>query len=171
MKTTIVCVLAFALLGGTGCSASGHGFNSVVAGVEQRYSVHAERIPLMGLVSLCARATTRGGVKDMQIAQFHHIATLDAKQLNSMMQSELGADWQPMVKDWSRDGASLSVVFVRPSEDASRSMGMVVADYDNGELDLVRLQMNGSALAKWMQKPAANGLPIGPADRPSRQTD
>lgn len=177
MKAAIGCMLAFALLSGTGCSDSGHDFNSVVAGVEQRYSVHAQRVPLMGFVSLCARAKTHGGVTDMHIAEFDRIGKIDAEKLDSMMQSELGAEWQPMVKDWGRNRSSLSIIFVRPSPDASdsrdaaHSMAMVIADYDHGELDLVGLDMNGSALAKWMQNPqAGNGL-FHPHPAASRQTD
>jgi len=32
-------------------------------------------------------------------------------------------------------------------------MGMVIADYDHGELDLVGMEMNGAALSKWLHDP------------------
>ena len=153
MKTPILFVAATALLCATGCSASNHDFEAVVSGVEQRYSVHAQRIPLMGLVSLCARATTRGGVKDMRIAEFDHIGKLDTAALYSLMRTQLGTRWQPMVTDRSTSGSELSVVFVQPSD---RSMRMLVADYENGELDVVRMELNGSALARWMHDPKVN---------------
>lgn len=158
MKSAIVSLLAFALLGATGCSARSHDFDSVVAGVEQRYNVRAQRIPLMGFISLCARAKTHGGVKGMNIAQFDHIGNLDADGLYSIMQSELGSGWEPMVRD--RSGTDTSVIFVQPSADARHSLKMMIADYDHGELDLVRMDMNGSALAKWMHRPGTHGGPF-----------
>ena len=161
-------VLVFALLGATGCSASSHDFNAVVGGVEQRYSVHAQRIPFMGLVSLCARLKTHGGVNGMSIAEFDHVRKLDAGGLDSLMQSKLGAGWQPMVKEWSGDRSSLSLIFVQPS---GTSMRMIVADYDGSELDLVGMEMNGTRLAHWMQKPRAGSIDAGRNHEPKDRTD
>lgn len=64
MKRILFSLLGFMLLGTTGCSAVDHDFDSVVAGVEHRYSVHAQRVPLMSFVSICAMLKTRGGVND-----------------------------------------------------------------------------------------------------------
>jgi hypothetical protein len=30
---------------------------------------------------------------------------------------------------------------------------MMIADYDHGELDVVRMELSGDALAKWMKDP------------------
>ncbi len=153
MKSAIVSLLAIALLGSAGCSAGSHDFDSVVAGVEQRYNVRAQRIPLMGIISLCARAKTHGGVKGMNVAEFDHIGNLDTDGLYSMMQSHLGSGWEPMVRDRSR--TDTSIIFVQPSADERDSLEMMIADYEHGKLDLVRMDMNGSALAKWIQHPVA----------------
>ena len=171
MKTALGLMLGLTLLGSTGCSAATHDFDSVVAGVEQRYSVHAQRVPLMGFISLCARATSRGGVKDMRIADFDHIGNLDADGFYSMMQSELGAEWHPMVRQRSGTHSAMSVIFVRPSEESHDSMRMMIADYDNGELSLVRMDMNGPALAKWMRNPQAHEGVFHLRNSTQRQTD
>ncbi len=126
--------------------------------------------PLMGFISLCARAKTHGGVRDMHIAQFDHIGKLDAEDLDSMMQSELGAEWQPMVKERSRM-SELSEIFVRPDEGSGRSMQMMIANYNDGELNLVGMDMNGSALAQWMHDPQAHGGPFHSGNLSHRQTD
>ncbi|MGC1782912.1 MAG: hypothetical protein WA708_10370 [Acidobacteriaceae bacterium] len=153
MRAAVWSAIAFALFCATGCSASNNDFDAVVSGVEQRYSVHAQQVPLMGIISLCARATTLGGVKGMRIAEFDHVGKLDVRGLDSLMQSELGAQWQPMVTDRSDKRAELSVIFVRPAED---SMQMMIADYEHGELDVVRMELNGAALARWMHRPGSN---------------
>ena len=152
MKPAILCIVAAALLCATGCSAANHDFDSVVSGVEQRYAVHAQLVPWMGFVSLCARAATRGGVKDMRIAEFDHIGAVDPDGLDSLVRSQLGAKWQPMVRERTAASAGLSVIFVQPSD---QSMRMFIANYDHGHLDLVRMDLNGSALARWMRNPQA----------------
>ena len=52
-----------ALIPVSGCAASGHDFDAVVSAVETRYPAHVERVPMMGLISFCARVATRDGVK------------------------------------------------------------------------------------------------------------
>jgi hypothetical protein len=44
------------------------------------------------------------------------------------------------------------IIFVREKGDA---MGMMIADYEHGELDVVRMELSGDALAKWMKDPQA----------------
>jgi hypothetical protein len=149
-------VLGVALVSSTGCAAADHDFNAVVSSVEQHYSAHPQRIPLMGFVSLCARVATHGGVKGMRVAEFDNLRhdaqgrDLDTQELLDLVRSELGEEWQPMVTERSRHGSELSVVFVRP---AGHSMRMLVADYENGELDVVRMELNGSQLAEFMHEP------------------
>jgi hypothetical protein len=169
MKRGLLLALALGLFCTAGCSASSHDFESVVSGVEQQYSVHAQRIPLMGFISLCARATTLGGVKGMRIAQFDHLAHPSATRLYGVMQSELGTEWQPMVMDRSARTSEVSVIFVRPVSD--RSMQMIIASYDNGELDLVRMELDGAILARWVRNPHSGALPFRHSDTHPGRTD
>ena len=152
MKRILFSLLGFMLLCSTGCSAVDHDFDSLVAGVEHRYSVHAQRVPLMSFVSICAMLKTRGGVNELHVAEFDNIRGMDGTDLDALLRSTLGKDWQPFVTDvegGSRDG-DRSVILVRPH---GSSMGMLVADYDHGELDLVGMELNGAALAKWLHHP------------------
>jgi len=131
-------------------AAAGRDFNAVVSAVEQRYASHAERVPLMGLVSFCAWAATRGGVKGMRVAEFDHLpAAADSGELEGLVRNSLGQDWQLFVADRSRSG-DLSLIFVQPE---GASMRMLVADFEHGELDLVRLEVNGDRLQHWMHDP------------------
>lgn len=144
-------LLAGLLLWGTGCSAASHGFDSVVHGVEHRYSAHAQRVPMAGLVGLCARVYTRGGVKEMRIAEFEDLSPVDPVELFSLVQSRLGAEWQPIVTDREQrkhgSGAGVSVIFARPQ---GRIMQLMIADYENGELNLVRMGVDGARLSTWI---------------------
>lgn len=131
-------------------AAASRDFNAVVSAVEQRYSSHAERVPLMGLVSFCSWAVTGGGVKGMRVAEFDHLpAAADPKELETIVKNSLGKDWQPFVTDRSRNG-DLTTIYVQPD---GESMRMMVADFEHGELDLVRLEVNGDRLRHWMHDP------------------
>lgn len=88
MKIAFGFLLGAVLLCSTGCSDADRTFDFLVSAIEQRYSVHAQRLPF---VSLLARATTRGGVKDLQVAEFDEIGNLDAEGFDSMMRSALGS--------------------------------------------------------------------------------
>jgi len=151
VKRARLLLLGGLLLWGAGCYAASHDFNSVVDGVEHRYSTQAHRIPMMGLIGLCARAYTHGGVKEMRIAEFEDLQPVDPAELFSLVQSRLGDSWQPIVTERAqRKGngdAGLSVVFARPS---GRFMQLLVADYEHGELDLVRMGVDGARLSTWI---------------------
>ena len=169
MKPILFFILGAALLYSTGCSAAGHDFDSVVSGIEHRYSVHPQHIPLLGFASLCATVTTRGGVRGMRIAEFDNIQSSDgAADLSALLQSKLGGEWQPFVSQRNADASERSIIFVQPVGDAMR---MLIADYDHGELDLVRMELNGSALAKWMHDPASQGRSASHGYHSGQQTD
>ncbi|HZC44389.1 MAG TPA: hypothetical protein VE195_09450 [Acidobacteriaceae bacterium] len=152
MNQLLPIMLGSTLLVSTGCSAADHDFNSVVSAVEHKYSVHAQRIPMMTLVSICASLKTHGGVRGLQVAEFDNVRGLDGKELYPLLRSRLGDEWQPFVTESGGKGRSgdQSVILVHPD---GSSMGMMIADYDHGELDLVGMEMNGGALAKWLHDP------------------
>ena len=58
--------------------------------------------------------------------------------------------WQPFVTE-REAGGQQDVIYVQPHGDFVR---MFIADYDGNELDLVRLDLNGKRLQKWMRDPA-----------------
>lgn len=146
-------VLVASLLSVEGCSAANHDVDAVVTGVEQRYSIRAHQVPMMGLIGFCARMYSHGGVKGMHIAEFEHLQQANPVELFSLVQARLGGEWQPIVKEHAQrqgnEHGGLSVIFARPS---GRSMQLLVAEYDNGELELVRMGIDGAALSKWIDE-------------------
>ena len=129
--------------------AGGPDFDSVVSAVEHQYSVRAERVPLMGFVSFCAHVASHGGVKGMKIAEFEHLAAPDTAQLEGLVRQTLGGSWQPFVTERERNG-NISVIYVQPD---GHNMRMLIADYEHGELDVVRMEVNGERLAHWVHDP------------------
>jgi hypothetical protein len=131
-------------------AASARDFDAVVSAVEHRYSTHAERVPMMGFVNFCAWVATGGGVKGMRVAEIDGLpGAPDSEELRKLVRDSLGPDWQPFVTDREGNG-EVSVIYVQP---VGGSMRMMIADYENHELDLVRIEINGDRLRHWMKDP------------------
>jgi hypothetical protein len=146
-------LIAAVLLASATCYsfAADRDFDGLIDQVARSYDAQATRIPLMGMVSLCARVVTRGGVKGLRVAEFDHLkAALDEPELTSLLRKNLGPEWQPFINERNQREGSRSVIFVQPKGTGLR---MLIADYDHGELDLVRMELNGDALAKWISHP------------------
>lgn len=129
---------------------SNHGFNAAVAAVEQQYHPRQQQIPFQWFVSLCATISTGGGVRNLRTAEFNHLnGVTSPNALAALLSSHLSPAWHRMVL--SRDDAfDFSLIYVRPNGNAMR---MLVASYDHGELDLVRMDLNGQRLAHFVNNP------------------
>ncbi len=172
MKRTILFFFACALLLPIACRAADHEFDSVVQGIETHYSTHAQKVPLMAFASFCARIATHNGVKDMRIAEFQNLERVDAVELSSFLQSSLGSLWQPVVvsREMKNGEGEQSVIFASPNGSAMR---MLVANYTDGELNLVHMELDGTALSKWMQHPGSHPqeAQLPKNHHPPRETD
>ncbi len=126
------------------------GYEAVVSGVEQQYHAQPEHIPLQWFASLCATVSTHGGVRHLRMAQFDHVNGLETPdELTALLASRLGPPWQRIILN--RDGTGqMSVIYAHPE---GRAMSMLIASYDHGQLNLVRMDVNGSRLARFVQNP------------------
>lgn len=122
------------------------GFDQVVSSIESRYHVHADRIPLLGLVSFVARASTHDGVRSMHVAEIEDFdADVDGEELNKLVSEKLGAGWQRVIRETSRKGADQTLIFMRP--EGSR-MGMFVLDLGGHEMDVVQMSVDPDHLSE-----------------------
>lgn len=116
------------------------GFDGVVDAIEARYSVHATRIPFLGVISLIARKSTGESVGHLHVAEIDHFsAEVDGNELNQLVQEKLGAGWERIVRETSRHGQEQTFVFTRP--EGSR-MGLFVVDLDGQEMDVVQVSVD-----------------------------
>lgn len=120
---------------------AGSGFSAVVGAIEDRYHVHATHIPFVGLVSFMARGATHGGVANLHVAEFDNFnAPVDGSELDTLVASRLGPDWQLVIRETSRRGqGEQSLIYMRPE---GARMGLFVADRDGNELDVVQLSVD-----------------------------
>jgi hypothetical protein len=134
-------------------AASNHDFDAVISAVEQRYDAHAERVPMMGFVNFCAWVATGGGVKGMKIAEFDHLGNVsDSAELEKLVGDSLGGGWERFVVERQRNG-EVDIIYVQPNGSAMR---MMIADYEHGELDVVRIEVNANRLKHWIRDPKSS---------------
>jgi hypothetical protein len=149
MRPVIVVPMALALLAAPIAVLAGggeSGFNGVVHLLEDRYHAHATRIPFMGLISFVGSRATHGGVNSIHIAEFEHFeANVDGNELNALVEEELGAGWERIIRETSRSGAEQSLIFIRPE---GNRMGLFVVDAENNELDVVQVSVDPDHLSE-----------------------
>jgi hypothetical protein len=127
-------VPAAVLAGGEG------GFDRVVRSIEARYHVRATRIPFMGLISLISKKATHEGVADMHVAEFDSFTEkVDGEELDRMVEARLGAGWERMIRETSRNGGEQTLIFVHPE---GQRMGLFVVDLDGHEMDVVQVSVD-----------------------------
>jgi hypothetical protein len=149
----LLTVGAAAILPLTVRAASNHDFDAVVSAVEHRYDARAEKIPMMGLVSFCGWVATGGGVRGLKIAEFDHFAGPgDPAELDKLVNDSLGGEWQRFVAERERNG-KLNLIYAQPDGHAMR---MLIVDYENSELDVVRVEVNADRLQHWIHDPAGS---------------
>jgi hypothetical protein len=120
------------------------GFDGVVASIEERYHVHAERIPLLGFISFISRKATQGGVSGVHVAEIDNFdADVDGEELNKIVEEKLGAGWERVIRETSRKGSDQTLIFVHPE---GQHMGLFVVDLDGREMDLVQVSVDPNHL-------------------------
>ena len=133
-------------------AGSGEGFNGVIGSIENHYSTRATRIPLMGLISLFARAGSHGQVANLHVAEFDHFTEpLDRDDLNRIVQQKLGAGWQRIIVETSRQGQKTEQSFIFMHDEHPR-IGLFILDHDGHELDVVQLSIDPSQLGQTLHQ-------------------
>lgn len=121
-------------------AGQGRGFDGVVGSIESQYHTRATCIPLMGIVSLVARGATQGGVGDLHVAEFKRFSgPVDGDAMNTMIEKKLGRGWERMVRESSRNGRRLTLIFSRSE---GNRMGLFIVDFDGHGLDVVQISVD-----------------------------
>lgn len=145
-----------------GAAGARRDFDRVVREIGAHYQVQPKSLPMMGLVSLCARVATRGGVGEMKVVRLDDESgaadrILQADQADeegsgfaTLVRAELGDHWTQMVREHQQSGEE-SLVFVQRDEDL-RHTRMIVLDLDHSELNMVALSLDPEQLERWMNE-------------------
>src|SRR3974390_3084647 len=123
-RLLLIPVCFVALLGPVVVLAGGGegGFDGVVRTIETKYHVKATRIPFVGLISFVSRKATHGGGSNLHVAEFEYFSDdMDGEELNQLVQTKLGPDWERVIRETSRGGANQTLIFMHP-EGARRGL-------------------------------------------------
>ena len=139
-----ICFLALGLPVVVLASGAQGGFDGVVSSIETRYHVHAERIPLLGLISFFVGHKETSGVSGMHVAEIEDFqANVDGEELNTLVQEKLGQGWERMIRETSNRDNSQTLIFIHPE---GKKMGMFVLDLDGQEMDVVQMSVDPNHL-------------------------
>ena len=124
-------------------------FDALVKSLSTRYVVQPKSVPMMWMVSLCARGFTHGGVRGMRVVQLDSSREMrDRPAFEEMVSAKLGENWSRTVRQLEASGEE-SLVYMRAED---KRMDLIVISLNHGELDLVRMTMNPEQLAKWTRE-------------------
>jgi hypothetical protein len=105
---------------------------------------------------MMALGATHGGVGDVHVAEFEHLSgPVDGDELNRIVEGRIGSGWDRMIRERSRGGREMSLVFSRP--EGSR-MGLFVVDLDGHELDVVQVSVNPDHLNETIAQYEGHGV-------------
>ena len=142
--------LILALLIGTAAAqqAANPGIDTLQHALEAEYHLHAEHIPMMGMMNVFAGGITKGGVRGMRVVTYESLPqSLDRVAISRLVQTHLGGSWSLMVRDRGKGhDAEDDMVWVQPAGERIR---MLVVSLEPGELDLVQMELSPDQLAKW----------------------
>jgi hypothetical protein len=141
----LVCFVAMLVPVAVLASGGEEGFNGVVRTLEEKYHVHATRIPFLGLISLVMGKNAEYGVSNLHVAEFDDFhETMDGEELNSMVEQKLGPEWERVIRETSRVGEEQTLIFTHPE---GRRMGLFVLDAGGQELDVVQVSVDAEHLS------------------------
>jgi hypothetical protein len=155
----LLVALGVALLIAQGVHASERStdsFDALVKSLSTHYAVQPKTVPMMWMVSLCARGMTHGGVRGMRVVQLDSSDEMqDHEVFDEMISEKLGEDWSRTVRQWEASGEE-SLIYMRAED---KRMELIVVSFNHKELDLVRVTMNPEQLAKWTMEKDKSSIP------------
>jgi len=128
--------------------ASANDVSTLQHALDSEFHLHAQHIPMMGIVSLFAHGATHGGVRGMRVVTYEDLPDkLDRDGIAKLVRAHLSSGWSLMVRDHatSKDGED-EMVWVQPAGERVR---MLVVSLEPHEIDLVQMDLSPDQLAKW----------------------
>jgi hypothetical protein len=148
----LLVALGVALLIAQGVHASetnSNSFDALVRSLSTRYAVQQKSVPMMWMVSLCARGMTHGGVRGMRVVQLDSSHEMqDRAEFEETVSSKLGEDWSRAIRQREASGDE-SLIYMRAED---KRMELIIVSLNHKELDLVRMTMNPEQFAKWIRE-------------------
>jgi hypothetical protein len=135
------------------------GFAEVARAIDAKQGVSRVWIPFLGIARFAVRMIEPEGVRDFQLVTFEGADRLDARELQQIMRTKIGAGFMPLVQVRSKRSAEWSFIYARPHHDG-KSFEVVVLAHDDSDTVLVRVEVDSDVLARELNKDARGVIRI-----------
>ncbi len=122
-------------------------FKAVVKAVETTYGIHHKHIPMMGVMM---KFTPSHEARSMKLAIFEATPEGDLSDLQHVISSNLGPDWAPFVRVWSRRERESVVIYAKPS---ASGMRLLITCLESDESVVMSVDVNEKDLREWIKEP------------------
>jgi hypothetical protein len=122
-------------------------FKAVVKAVEHHYGLHHVHIPMMGIA---LKFSPDHEARSMKLAIFEAAPEGDLSNLQQVISSNLGPDWAPFVRVWSRRDRESVVIYAKPS---ASGMRLLITCLDSDESVVMSVNVNEKSLREWIEEP------------------
>ncbi|HYH08423.1 MAG TPA: hypothetical protein VEK11_15310 [Thermoanaerobaculia bacterium] len=120
-------------------------FSSLARALDRHQGVKRVWIPFLGLARVAVRIVEPEGVHDFQLATFTGADKVDARELQQMMRTHVGAGFKPLVQVWSRKSNEWSFIYAKPVGD---NVELMILAHDDEDTVLVRVSVNADKVAE-----------------------
>ena len=123
-------------------------FKAVVKAVETTYGIHHKHIPVMGVM---LKFTPNHEARGMKLAIFEAAPERgDLSSLQQVVSSNLGPEWSPFVRVWSRREQESVVIYAKP---AASGMRLLITCLEPDESVVMSVDVSEKSLHGWIDDP------------------
>lgn len=142
-------LVAFAIgLSSAVANAGDRDYDAVVRHIQQQYKADKQKTPGMGLARFFVKIAHPAGLKSIRITVFEKLSgATDDANLSAVLRDKLSADWQPLIRVYSRKEREQTFVYARPS---GNDMEFFVVAIDDEEATVVKAKVDIDSAADWI---------------------
>jgi hypothetical protein len=124
-------------------------FDAVVSHIKKEYGAKRQSSLPFGLAGFVVRLAHPAGIKSIKVAILERIAGAAGNaRLDAVVRDSLSADWQPIVRVFSRKEREQTYVYLRPR---GGDMEFFVVAVDDEEATVVKAKVDLESAAEWLK--------------------
>ncbi len=121
-------------------------FASIARAIDAKDGVKRTWIPFLSFARAVVWMVEPHGVNDFQLVVFEGAERLDGRDLQAIMQREVGAGFTPLVQVRSRAKGEWSFIYARPSANG-KDVELIILAHDDDTV-LVRVNLDADVLVR-----------------------
>lgn len=153
-------LLLFIAFAASNAQANDKGYNNIVNHLKTKYHAKKVGIPMMWLARFAVKIVRPAGVKSFNLTMFENLRvsreTLDA-EMQSAMRNSLSAEWSPIFRVHSRNGAQAYLYMGEAGKDVKI---LLVTIDTNNQAAVIRAKFSPEKLAEFVNNPKLLGISL-----------